>query len=186
MNATIHKNIFYFPSLYIRQQNISKYLSSLEETQWYQKSELENIECDKLLKLLTHAKINIPFYNKLFRHVNVESIRSVSDIQKIPFLNKEELKKQRGSLLFGKGKCVFKKTTGGSTGNPVTVFQSPEAIAAADAAYWRGFGWAGVDICDRQGRFLGYARQSQRHYDNQSQGFHPKQDSFFCIFVYRR
>jgi phenylacetate-CoA ligase len=50
---------------------------------------------------------------------------------------------------------LTKKTTGGSTGEPVTIRKTRNAMAWELAATWRGYSWAGIEIGDRQGRFWG-------------------------------
>jgi phenylacetate-CoA ligase len=50
---------------------------------------------------------------------------------------------------------LTRKTTGGSTGEPVTINKTRQAMAWELAATWRGYSWAGIDIGDRQGRFWG-------------------------------
>ena len=47
------------------------------------------------------------------------------------------------------------KTTGGSTGEPITILKTRQAMAWELAATWRGYSWAGIDIGDRQARFWG-------------------------------
>jgi len=48
-----------------------------------------------------------------------------------------------------------KKTTGGSTGQAVTLLKSRQAMACEPAATWRGYSWAGISIGDKQARFFG-------------------------------
>lgn len=47
------------------------------------------------------------------------------------------------------------KTTGGSTGEPVTVFKNSTGLAKERAATWRAYEWAGVTIGTKQARFWG-------------------------------
>jgi len=158
MHSKVHKNIFYLPSLSVRHQAISSYCTKLDQTQWFSNSEIENLQYQNFLKLISHVLRYTPYYQKKLRGIDLSSIRDLSDIKKLPFLEKGDLKIHSDALLSINGKRGFKKTTGGSTGNPVTVYQSANAIAAADAAYWRGFGWAGIDMCDKQARFWGMPR----------------------------
>jgi len=64
---------------------------------------------------------------------------------------KEHLDELRAKRAWG----TIRKSTSGSTGNPVTVYKSLTASAATYAAYWRGYEWAGVRVGDPQGRFWG-------------------------------
>jgi phenylacetate-CoA ligase len=47
------------------------------------------------------------------------------------------------------------KTTGGSTGQAVTIAKNADALARERAATWRAYEWAGVNIGDVQARFWG-------------------------------
>lgn len=50
---------------------------------------------------------------------------------------------------------VIRKTTGGSTGRPVTIVKNSEAVAREMAASWLGYGWFGIGIGDPCVRFWG-------------------------------
>ena len=69
---------------------------------------------------------------------------------------KQDLIHRRAELCDGTHRgAVTVKTTGGSTGQTVTVRKSRHATALEQAANWRGFRWEGIDIGDKQGRFWG-------------------------------
>jgi phenylacetate-CoA ligase len=74
----------------------------------------------------------------------------------MPFLNKADLQTSWQSLTnpHWRGPCTV-KTTGGSTGQAVTIRKSRDATARESAASWRGLGWAGIRIGDKQARFWG-------------------------------
>ena len=57
---------------------------------------------------------------------------------------------------------VTTKTTGGSTGQAVTVLKDHEAMAAARAVMWLGYGWHGIAIGDRCARFWGVPQTGRR------------------------
>jgi phenylacetate-CoA ligase len=81
---------------------------------------------------------------------------SLNDLRNLPFVTKAEIKMAPNDFLSGgKSPFVTKKTTGGSTGQPLTFYKSREAMAWELAATWRGYSWAGIDIGDRQARFWG-------------------------------
>lgn len=155
MHANINKFLLYYPATFLKRQWIPKYYNSLNISQWHSSEQLEQIQLEKLLNLLLHAKINVPYYKEVLNAIDINLIDSISELHQIPILTKEAIKNNLLKLLYTKEKGIQEKTTGGSTGNPVTVYQSADAVGAADAAYWRGYAWAGVKICDRQGRFWG-------------------------------
>jgi phenylacetate-CoA ligase len=103
-----------------------------------------------------YAKKNVPFYQDVFKNIDPRSFRTLADLSQVPTLSKTTLKQRAGELVNPSyDGLVLRKTTGGSTGAPVTIFHSSESLAAIDAAYWRGYGWAGISMCDKQARFWG-------------------------------
>ncbi len=53
------------------------------------------------------------------------------------------------------GTRLIKKTTGGSTGQTVTILKTQQSWLWEIAATWRGYRWANVEIGDPQARFWG-------------------------------
>jgi len=145
----------YFPVLYARGEPVWRYLKSLEVTQWAPVKDIATLQERKLVKLLDSARMNVPFYR--------ERIQSGGQsLDTLPFLQKADLQAFPDALLHRSWKARHTlKTTGGSTGQAVTVRKSREATAQETAANWRGFGWAGVRIGDKQGRFWGVPFKSR-------------------------
>lgn len=154
MNLQLNKYLIYYPTVFLRRQWVPFYLKNMRKTQWCASKEIEKMQIAKLFKLLDFAKSNIPYYQSMLKNVNPKQINSLKDFQMVPILTKDLLK-ENFHYLYQNLKGAIKKTTGGSTGNPVTVYKSPKALANAYAAYWRGYEWAGVGIGSRQGRFWG-------------------------------
>lgn len=77
-------------------------------------------------------------------------------LRSLPTVAKADLKRDPAAFVSRDAfRLLTRKTTGGSTGEPVTILKTRDAMAWELAATWRGYGWAGVDIGDRQGRFWG-------------------------------
>ncbi|NOT55530.1 MAG: phenylacetate--CoA ligase family protein, partial [Deltaproteobacteria bacterium] len=118
--------------------------------------ELEILQARKLQTLLTYVTSEIPFYRDSLKNVSSESSFTLADLTAFPFVSKADLQtcpeKFRAERQQGR---MSRKTTGGSTGQAVTIWKTADSIAQEAAANWRGFSWAGVEIGDRQGRFWG-------------------------------
>jgi phenylacetate-CoA ligase len=155
MNRLLNKYLIYYPAVFARGQNVTKYLWRLERSQWFPREQLQQIQLRKLKVLLSNAKVNVPYYRAILADIDPASFQSISEIEKIPVLTKEMLKENFAQLDSTRRYRTIKKTTGGSTGNPVTIYKSADSSAAAYAAYWRGYKWAGVGIGYRQARFWG-------------------------------
>jgi len=155
MNRFINKYFFYYPAIFLKTKSFHQCFNQLKESQWYSYELLQKIQLQRLIKLLEFAKENIPYYSEVLQKIEPKSFSAMDDIQQVPILTKELLKENFKSMLNANLMGAMKKTTGGSTGNPVTVYKSAKAMGATYAAEWRGYQWAGVGIGDRQGRFWG-------------------------------
>lgn len=152
LNKFFFKYLVYYPVLIIRREWIFGHLSSLKKSQYYSKLELERIQLEKLNRLLSHARETVPYYKNL----PAGELESLTDLESIPFLEKEDLRENAQQLCSTKqGLKPRPKTTGGSTGAAVTLRKSAEGMARELAATWRGYSWAGIDIGDKQARFWG-------------------------------
>ena len=92
----------------------------LKESQWWSKEQIEEYQLQQLKKLLTHAYENVTYYTKLFNKLDLkpEDINSFQDLQKIPYLTKEMVRKNFSALkATNYPEHRFENlSTGGSTG----------------------------------------------------------------------
>lgn len=112
------------------------------------KKEWDDYKKSQLQKLILHAYRNVPYYKKLFDENNISASNfDLSDLPKIPLLNKETFK------AIGQDTLIAKKaeyggefySSSGSTGTPTKVLVSRKChqrYAAANEA--RSRMWAGV------------------------------------------
>ncbi len=118
MNIFPTPNPRYFRQLY--------YLSQFKKHQWLKEEYLIRIQEKRLRALIKHAYHNVPFYNDLLdsEGIKPEDINSVKDLQKIPILTKESVRKNYPDKIVTKGvniaKCHNSSTTG-STGMPLKI-----------------------------------------------------------------
>jgi phenylacetate-CoA ligase len=160
MNQSIAKYLFYYPSLVLRRQNVPKYLKAFRKSQWLSRDQIEKIQLEKLIGILEYAKARIPYYKVGLRDIAPRTLKSLYELESIPILTKDAIKEHFQQMHITDCK-YYEKTTGGSTGNPVTVCKNAAALAQEDAAYWRGYEWAGITVCSPQGRFWGVPHKSR-------------------------
>jgi phenylacetate-CoA ligase len=160
MNRLLNRYLVYYPSVSLRGQFVAFHSAHLRRSQWLDSSQIENLQLRKLAALLDFARQNVPYYGRILQDVDFTSNKSLAILERIPTLTKELLKENFEELRCKRLRSAIKKTTGGSTGNPVTIFKSRNALALTYAAYWRGYEWAGVQVGDRQGRFWGIPHES--------------------------
>jgi phenylacetate-CoA ligase len=131
-------------------------MRQLRKSQYWKREKIESYQLYKLYKLIGDAKVNVKLYSEMYRGFNLNAIDTIDALHDLPFVNKKMVK-ERHNDFYSKRIPLFctKKTTGGSTGQAVTILKSRSAMANELAATWRGYSWAGIDIGDRQARFWG-------------------------------
>lgn len=158
MHKFIAKYLMFLPGQGLRGENIIKYIHHFEKTQWMTKHEIEADQLRRFTKLIRFAYSHSDYYRKLYdeHSVDVNNALSKDDLLKIPFLEKDALKYNSDEVLVSDHKRrTSKKTTGGSTGQAVTVIKDRDSMARQDAAMWRSLRWFGIDVGDKQARFWG-------------------------------
>ena len=95
----------------------------LKESQYWTKRRIEDYQMKELNKLLNYAYENVPYYNKVFKDIELkpDDIQSFKDLKKLPFLTKEIIREKTRELISKKytEKNLEFVTTGGSTGTPM-------------------------------------------------------------------
>jgi len=158
MNKWIAKYILFLPGHALRGEYTLRYIHEFEKTQWLPGTAIEKAQWQKFLRLIKHTADHSPFYRSLYQahHVQIDKIRHKEDLLNIPQLTKDDLRyHQQEMRVPHTGTRLSKKTTGGSTGEAVTVLKSRKAMAYQDAAMWRCLRWFDIDIGDKQARFWG-------------------------------
>jgi len=91
------------------------------------KQQLREFQQQKLKELILHSYKNVPYYTKIFDKINIVKNNQVdlTKFKKIPILTKELIKENFDDLIskdINKRKWFY-KSTGGSTGEPLTIIQ---------------------------------------------------------------
>lgn len=131
------------------------------EQRYYQKEietmpvdEIKKIQEEKLIKQVKRVYENVKYYRDLMdkKGVKPEDIKSLSDISKLPFLSKDDLREAYpyGMLATDLKNCVRIQSTSGTTGKRVVAFYTQndidmweECVARALTAY----GATSGDVC---------------------------------------
>ena len=105
---------------------MKKYLPEIE---FQSKEAIKEFQEEKMRLHLTYLQQHSPFYQKLFaeHHIDVEKIRTLEDLQQIPFTDKKDLQLHNDEFLcVPKEKIIDYITTSGTLGDPV-VFACTDA-----------------------------------------------------------
>lgn len=129
-------------------------------SQWMLPEESARRQKELLVALVNESRSAVPFYRDL-EAVAGDTASTAAALATLPFLTKADLQRSAAALRSTRslGRLV-PKTTGGSTGEPVTIWKTRDAWARELAATWRGYEWAGVAVGDLQARFWGVAHTS--------------------------
>lgn len=125
----------------------------LDESQWWNKSEIEEYQLQQLSKLLNHAYKNVPYYQSLFEQEGIKPA-DIDDFDKLPLippLTKKIVKNNLNKLRARNfSESQFKITaTSGSTGMPTVFYhQKGKSKAIEQAFHWRYRNIIGVKYTD--------------------------------------
>jgi phenylacetate-CoA ligase len=110
--------------------------------QWDSFDSISKLQEDKFLRLISHARRNVPYYSKVLKN---HSFSSIKDLQKIPFLSKELIRKKNSQLrATNLPKSRFKKnSTSGSTGAAMHFYSDKKTDVKRHACSIRGDSWTG-------------------------------------------
>ncbi len=153
MNKSIVKYFFYPVHEFLRGRKTLKYFTELEKTQWYSPEQVKELQWKKLKALLKHAYKNVPYYQKCWNKIGLKpkDIKDYSDFQKMPFLTKDDIKKNLTELIArGYEKKLLRNSTGGSTGEPLFFYTDRVKETYHNAAKLMARRWWGIDIGDRE------------------------------------
>lgn len=151
----------------IRGTHTMSCLRELEESQWWPRGRIEELQSERLQRLVGHAYAHVPHYRRIMdeRGLRPADIRSAADLPKLPVLTKAAIR-AAGDELVADTTHVSRlrpMSTSGSTGEPLLFYSTVEdQVSRGMARALRAFQWAGVRMGDR------YATLARpRHFDSQ-------------------
>ena len=102
-----------------------------KELETLTRPEIEKLQLERLQKTVRHC-MNSPFYKQRFaeNHLSPEDIRSLDDLQKIPFISNQDL---RDTYPFGLASVPLENTvrlhsSSGTTGNPTVILHTQKDL----------------------------------------------------------
>src|SRR5207249_2652107 len=115
-------------------------------TERWSPDELRELQVGLLRRLLRHAVRHTPYYRRVLADHGLvpEDFVSVDDLAMLPLLDRPLLRATMDERTADAGPAgVIRKTTSGSSGQPVEVVYNVESRHWRDAIRWRGYGWGG-------------------------------------------
>ena len=128
-------------------------LSELESTEHFDADKIKEWQNKKLSLLVRHSYENVPYYNRIFKKLGIipTDIKDIEDLKKLPFLTKEDVRRNPEDFLARNINRFFvtKNFTSGTSGKPLKLYRSLYSISFENAIVWRQRKWGGLDFSDR-------------------------------------
>lgn len=139
--------------------NRLKALHQLEESQWKSIDEIRDIQRQKLLRLLKHAYVHVPFYREEFRRLGIvpDDVNSLHDIEHLPVVHKGQIKDNHPRFMADNvaPKDSLPNSTSGSTGFTLNFYSDRRTSDITSALGLRANSWTGWTIGKRQAMLWG-------------------------------
>jgi phenylacetate-CoA ligase len=131
----------------------------IAELKWNQRlkpSELRKLQEKRLRAMIEHSYKNVKYYHSLFKEVNLSynDIKTIDDLEKIPITRKEDIidlpQQSLTALNVDPNSCIIKRTSGTSTGIPLTIYRQKSAMLFKYLQFYRWQLNCGDKITNRQ------------------------------------
>ena len=129
------------------QRSASEANTLLEKSQYWSRDKIENYQTKKLKFIISHAKNNIPYYQKTIKTSPKENWNyqdMLKYMQEIPILTKINIQNSFEELIdpnIDRKKMIYQKS-GGTTGRPTQFFHDRKKLDYTRVALQRNFDWA--------------------------------------------
>lgn len=110
---------------FYQSKKFKKRLKFLQTSQYWSSEKIKKFQISNLKRIILYAKENIPFYQKIIskNKIDYEKIKSLKVLEDFPIIDKKIIQKNPDLFLNKKkGQKLINRTTGGSTGTPLTVW----------------------------------------------------------------
>jgi phenylacetate-CoA ligase len=133
-------------------------LKELEESQWWPRERLRQLQAERLRDLAAAAYDHTPYWRSVMdeRGFGPADIRSLEDLGRFPLLQKATLRERREDMVWREeGPRLKLVRTSGSTNEALQFYTNSNREAAINAARIRGHRWIGVNKGDKEVYFWG-------------------------------
>ena len=139
----------------------------LEQSQYWPWPRLQEMQVEKLTRLIQHAYEDVPFYRRRFDLAGVQpaSVKAVEDLGRLPILTKHDIQTHLTDLIARDvdRARLLENHTGGSTGEPLTFYQDANFSAWSEADKLRCYRMAGYQLGQRWAFLWGSDYDGQAH-----------------------
>jgi len=147
MNETVVGRVLFPLHERLKGKPTFRWLAELERTQWLAPEQLAAYQFARLQALLTWAHERAPYYRELLEAAGLPEgkLSSPDDLRRVPFLTRDLLRARFDDLRARADlRGVQLRSSGGSTGQPVTVLVDMTRMGVEEAARLRAHRWFGL------------------------------------------
>jgi phenylacetate-CoA ligase len=133
-------------------------LKQLRRSQWYEPSQLRDLQLARLRHLLGDAQRHTKYWHDVMRgrDLDADQIESIEDLRRLPLLDKSVIRSARDRMVWTEGeRRVQMARTSGSTNEPLEFYTGADREAHINAARIRGHEWVGISKGQREMYFWG-------------------------------
>lgn len=129
-------------------------LRELEKSQWCSNVELQQLQEEKLQRIIRHCYYNVPYYREIFenRRLKPSDVKTVKDLQKVPILTRKDVKNNFSKLIaknFRRREMILTNTSG-TTGSPLFFYWDKMIYPIIRAYFWRHWHRADFNYEDKR------------------------------------
>jgi phenylacetate-CoA ligase len=117
---------------------INSYIKEIEELYDMKEEKLQVVKEERFINIFRYAISKSKFYKSYYEEsgIKINDIQSLTDIEKLPILTKEIVRKNYEKILTVPKWKVVKANTSGTTGTPLTVYNDYSLIRREQAYIW--------------------------------------------------
>jgi phenylacetate-CoA ligase len=116
-------------------------LQELKTTEWQSAEQIASYQNEKLRQVIRNAYDHTPYYRQLFQDWGIDpnTIKDMSDLSRLPLLTKQTVREKAPQLISRqfKPESLVRNQTSGTTGKPLTIYLTREALQFQWAVWWR-------------------------------------------------
>lgn len=139
-----------------------RFLREFERTQYWPLEEIRALQLKRLQHRLDHAYRHCPFYRNRWDRLDIvpSDVKQLEDLASFPMLTKADIQQHRDEIVADNmpAERMFLDCTGGSTGAPVSYYQTFDVHLSRTAATKRHNAWAGLHVGDKVASVWGAPR----------------------------
>ncbi len=146
--------------IYFREygNKFKRMLEEFEKNQWFSHEQLRIYQDKRLGDLIAHCYENVPYYREIMdsRKLKPSDIRTVSDLNKMPVLTRDDVRCNVDKLIAGnyKRSRLAYGHTSGTTGSPLAIAWDNYTCLVKNVLDWRQKLAAGINPYDKLAYFF--------------------------------